>query len=273
MMKFKLLCLLAVIFFVFSERSYTDEFIIDEPPSGEKVKVPEQKSSYGVNSQGDGLKRIGSVPTPITFGKGEFYGEFSMYENGGIGTRFVVGIFDILEIGFTENIDHLIGSDSVGFNIPGAYLKLTILKNFRSFYWAIGFDSFGYGINASFVYPDGKCSTIYGFFTTFGWPYSFFGGKDFLSFGIRYPLLPVEAQNVSNSSLFLGLSISAPEYFSMGLTLENIYLSFDRGNRILPSLIFTLKPVREFIFNFILQYEFYSQRLNRILSIGYETKF
>ncbi|MGC8765329.1 MAG: hypothetical protein ACP5QT_05530 [Brevinematia bacterium] len=253
---------------------FGDEFIIDEPGTTSEVQQPlSQNKPSGERNYSKLIKKIGSAQTPETLSKGELSGEIGMYENGGINTRFAVGIFDIFEIGFTENFDSLIGSGTPIVNIPGAYMKLTILKNFKSIYWGIGFDSFAYGKNGSYQIDAEKYSTMYGVFTTFGWPYSFFGGSDFFIVGFRYPLLPVEAQNPTNSSLFLGLSFSAPDYFSLGITVENIFLSFDRGNRILPSLILTLKPVREFSFNFVFQYEFYSQRLNRILTVIYNTSF
>ncbi len=253
--------------------SFADEFIIDEPESTQSAqKSEETKNSGNMRNYSRLMKKIGAIQTPETFSKGELFGEIVMYEEGGINTRFVVGIFDIFEIGFTENFDALIGSGNPVVNIPGAYMKLTILRNFKSIYWAIGFDSFAYGKNGKYI-SDDRSSTVYGIFTTLGWPYSFFGGSDFFIFGLRYPLLPVEAQNPTNSSIYFGLSFSAIDYFSLGLTLENIYLSFDRSERILPSMIVTLKPVKEFSFSFVLQYEFYSQRINRILTVGYNTSF
>ncbi len=254
---------------------YSDDFIIDEPYSGEKTENTTREQTKvkttGKISQ-DTIKKIGSVQTPATYSKGEFYGELGMYENGGINTRFVVGIFDIFEIGFTENFDALIGSGDIVVHIPGAYMKLNILNNFRTFYWSIGFDNTAYGKNGTYFF-DNKSATMYCIFTTMGWSYSLFGGNDFFVFGLRYPLLPIEAQNPTNSSLFCGLSISAQKYFTFGLTLENLYLSFDRPNYILPSMILSLKPVSEFTFNVVFQYEFYSQRVNRILTVGYNTAF
>ncbi|MCX7821302.1 MAG: hypothetical protein N2258_06465 [Brevinematales bacterium] len=256
---------------------YSDDFIIDEPQSSSQPKKVEettkQKTKLNNVSSSRNLKKIGSVQTPITFSKGEFYGELGMYENGGINTRFVVGIFDIFEIGFTENLDNLIGSGDIVVNIPGAYMKLNILNNFKTFYWSIGFDNTAYGKNGTYFFENGKSATIYSIFTSMGWSYSLFGGSDFLVFGIRYPLLPIESQNPTNSSFFVGCSLSAANYFTLGLTFENIYLSFDRGDRVLPSIIFSLKPVEEFTFNFVFQYEFYSQRVNRILTVGYNTSF
>lgn len=265
------------ILLIFLSNIYADDFIIDEPqsstPQNKVEETPKQKPKLSRVNSSKTLKKIGSVQTPITFSKGEFYGELGMYENGGINTRFVVGIFDIFEIGFTENLDNLIGSGDIVVNIPGAYMKLNILNNFKTFYWAIGFDNTAYGKNGTYFFENGKSATIYSIFTTMGWSYSLFGGNDFFAFGVRYPLLPIEAQNPTNSSLFLGASLSAANYFTLGLTIENIYLSFDRGDRILPSLIFSLKPVEEFTFNFVFQYEFYSQRVNRILTVGYNTSF
>ena len=179
-----------------------------------------------------------------------------MYDGGGFNTRFQVGLFDIFDLGVSENFDGLIGSGDINVNIPGAAMKLTVLKDFYNFNWAVGFDSFAYGRNGTYYSTNNStnsASTIYGFYTVGGFRYSMFGGNDFFSFGLRFPLLPEGFRDIRNTSLFMAFTLSAQRYFSAGIGLENMYLSFDRGDRILPTLSLNLNPIPDFRCSLILQ--------------------
>jgi hypothetical protein len=139
----------------------------------------------------------------------------------------------------------------------------------------MGFDSFAYG-SAGTYYPTNSNespSTIYGFYSAIGWHYSAFGGNDVLTAGVRFPLLPAEEREFTNTSFFIGATFSAPQYFSVGVTVENIFIDFSRPAYLLPSLIFSLVPSPPFTISLVLQYDFSSSRLIRILSLSYETGF
>lgn len=269
--------IVALIFFLtLSVYSFGDDFVIDEPNSGSHNSQPSPPTTRSPSYSSDRvIQSIGSVPTPFSLSRSKVFGEFAMYDSGGITARFVVGLFDIIDIGLSENLDGLIGSGDVNVNIPSAFLKVTILKNINNFSWGFGFDTFAYGKNGTYYSTNTnvKPATIYGFYTSCAWNYSVFGGNDIFTIGLRSPLLPSDFRDIANSSLYLGATISAPNTFILGLTLENLYLSMNRGDRILPSVIFTLLPVPQFKFNFIVQYEFYSQKVNRIVSLGYENNF
>lgn len=254
--------------------AFADDFIIDEPggSSSPQPRPALPAPSYGMNRP----VSIGSVPTPNSPARGRFYGDTVLYETGGVHLRMVVGIFDVLGIGITENVDGLIGSGDVYLNIPGAYVKLQAIRNWNNFNLSLGFDSFAFGNGGSLVVSNTDSSrpyTIYGFYAVGGWPYSAFGGPDEFSFGFRIPLLPNEFRDIANTSLFFGATLMIPRYIGLGFTLENIYLTMDRPDRILPSVIVTFMPAPQFKASLILQYDFFLNRLNRILSVGTEAMF
>jgi hypothetical protein len=259
---------LFALIFLLTVRGFSDDFVIDEPNGSQAVRNP-VPSVPGFNR----LISIGSVPTPNSPAKGKFYGDCIMYDGGGVNVRLIVGIFDFLGIGITENIDGLIGSESVNLNIPGAYVKATLIKDWNHFNLALGFDNFAYGKNGSFLVTNSRPYSMYGFFATGGWHYSVFGGNDEFSFGLRIPLLPNEFRDITNTSLFLGMTASFPSFLSFGFTIENFYLTMNRFDQLLPSFIVTFAPAQQFKVSIILQYEIYTQRLNRILSLGYEELF
>lgn len=259
-----------IAFIFISSQVFADDFVIDEPNGSQPPRVNTPSPPiYGANR----LISIGSIPTPNGPVRGKFYGSCTMYDAGGVNFRLIVGIFDMLAIGITENIDGLIGSDNVNLNIPGAYVKLNIIRDLNNFNLAVGFDSFAHGRNGSFIVTNSRPYSMYGFYSAAGWHYSVFGGPDEFTFGVRIPLLPNEFRDITNTSAFAGATIIIPRVMMFGFTLENFYLTLNRFDQILPSLIVSFTPTPEFYVSVELQYEFSTQILNRILTLGYEALF
>jgi hypothetical protein len=215
-----------------------DEFVIDEPYSGlESTSTSEETS-------GDGrIPAIGSIPTPESFGRGEFAAQFNFYDGGGFQARFLVGIFDIFSLGVSENIDGLIGSSNVRLGIPGAYLKLSLFPQTEGFNAALGLDNFAFGRHGTYVSTNGDASTVYGVYASFGKSYTVFRTKNMFAFGLRFPLLPAAPEN-STKHFVLHRGDAGNAGIRFLFTLENLYLDFTRPEEILPSLIFTLSPFR-----------------------------
>lgn len=255
--------------FVLAGQLYADDFVIDEPQSSADKNRPAAQTSPAVKIS---AISVGSVPTTATLPRGSFLAETIFYDQGGLTTRIVVGIFDILSIGVSENFDKLIGNENVNVSIPGAYVKANLLDT-GNFGLAAGFDSFAIGRNGAVVLSNGFSTPSMGFYLSAGWNYRLFRGPDCFNFGFRVPLSPYELPTLSNSSLFIGSSLALSDQFELGATIENLYLDFQRFDRILPSAIVTFRPVEEFRVFVMLQYEFYSTRLNRILGLNYRAKF
>ena len=249
---------------------WAEDFVIDDPSMNTGSSAKKEKGP-DINHQP--VISIGSVPTTQNLPKGKFISEFIFYDGGGITSRFIVGIFDILSIGISENFDNLIGFNNVAFNMPGAYIKLLLLKDLAGFNLSCGFDSFAYGRNGSIQQTNGNNITIYGFYASLGMNFSFLGGNDSINLGYRMPLYPFNLTEISNSSLYLGTSIGIRDNIEIGFTVENFFLDFNRYDRILPSVIISFLPVQELKLFVLLQYEFYSSRLNRILGLNYQAQF
>lgn len=263
-MKYYILIILILLF----NNLWSIDFEIDDPI--EKKNPNKIKFQVGVPQT---PTYIGSVPTPETLSRGKFLGSITIYDKGGINGRLLVGIFEILDIGISENFDQLIGSGQVFVNIPSAYIKITFLKDNPIFGLAIGFDNFILGIDDDFIYGQELFSSTYGFWITSGWKYSIFGQNDITCFGIRIPLLPDRKRDITNTSVFLGTSVGLSKYLSLGLTVENIYFNILRFNKILPSLIINFVPSEWFIISLILQYNYDKNSINRIISLAYNNSF
>lgn len=242
--------------------AHSEEFIIDEPGS---YYSPQPKKA---SPSRDSLPYLGSLPTPDNFRQGQYYSEFLMYDQGGVGIRLNVGVFNILSIGVAENFDHVIGSEPIHVNLPSAYIRFSFWEPVNHLNYAFGFDSFAYGSNGSYTGPDGLSSTMYGFYFTLGKSYQVFSARNMFTAGLRVPLLPAGFRHITNSSVFLGATLGS-RVFKTGLTLENLYLNFSRPASILPSLLFRFSPIQGFEMGLTLQYQISDNRVNRIFNLSY----
>jgi hypothetical protein len=263
---------LALVFTGILNLHAADDFIIDEPnyvdPSASSAPSQSPETSPAVTR----IPFIGSVPTTDNLMRGDFLSQFSMYDNGGVNIRLLVGIFGMLSIGVSENFDGLIGADKITVNIPVAYIKFSLYEQSQWMNFSMGFDHFAYGHNGAYFDPNGISSSIYGFYANIGQNYYVFGEKNIFTFGIRIPLLPEGMRSMTNSTFFFGATLNT-RYLHFGITVENIYADFTRVEHILPSFIIAFVPIPSFQLGFTLQYEFFSLSFNRVLSLGYTAKF
>jgi len=270
--------ILTLVFCLFTLYVMADDFVIDEPGGGTSSSSsysPPQNETRQPRTDFSGYRfhSIGSVPSPYGLPRGCFDFGFTFYDSGGVNARFIVGIMDMITIGISENLDGLIGQGKVNVNIPGAYVKLNIIRDLNNFNWALGFDNFAYGKGGSYLSTNEIPSTIYGFYNVVGWGYSALGGNDVFTLGFRIPLLPAEVRNFTNTSLILGATMAIPKYITFAFTIENIYIDFTRSDSILPSFMAILSLSPPFKISLILQYDFTISQLNRILSLSYESCF
>ncbi len=258
-------------FFLVLAGSMWGEFVIDEP--GAQNTVPAARPVFGGGARGASLDMLGTLNTFDTLGRAVFGGKIVLYENGGFGLRFQVGIFDVLDIGISEGIENLIGVGNPQFFIPGAYAKLQIIKNLSGFHWAVGFDTFGYGRRALVRRENGTEDMLYGFYSVAGWKYRGWGSEDYIIFGVRFPLLPAEMRQIEALSLMGGISIHLGPYFFVSATLEHLYFSENYQNRLLPSLIAGFVPSENFELQVLFQYLSEENAFHRSLSLGYKARF
>lgn len=244
---------------------HADDFVIDEPGSSDhKSREP------GISRVLPGS--IGSVQTPATLARGRITGEFVFYDGGGIHTRLMVGLFDMLSIGVSENLGNVIGGQPLQFNIPGAYLEAGIIQS-GNFMLSAGFDSQAYGKKGMIAQTNGLAATIYGFFISAGWEFRLFKGRDMITVGLRYPLFPFEISTASNTSLCFGIQAALTDQLEAGFTLENLVFDMTRLSSSLPTLLLSYVPVPDFKLTVLFQYEFDTGSLNRILGLTWSAHF
>jgi len=248
------------------------EFIIDEP-NGSTSSPPVSRPVFDTPSRGNSLDMLGSVNTFDALGRGVFAGKIALYEHGGIGFRFQVGIFDILDIGISEGIQNVIGVGDPIFFIPGAYAKLQIIKNLSRFHWAVGFDTFGYGRHSVIRDAGGSQDLLYGFYTVAGWKFPTWGSEDYLVLGMRFPLMPTSMRRWEALSFMGGVSLHLGRYLFTSVTIEHIYFSREYWERILPSLIVGLTPSENFELQVLFEYLNEINAFHRSLTFGYKTRF
>jgi hypothetical protein len=250
------------------------EFIIDEPSSPGNNPQPQRASqSFFFSGGNQNLEFLGTVNTFDTLGKGTWSGKIFLYENGGFGFRFHVGIFDVLDIGISEGIENVIGMGNPEFFIPGAYAKLHIIKNLYHFNWTIGFDTFGYGERSLVVSSHGNRDMLYGFYTVCGWKWSGFGNNDYFLIGLRFPLLPTEMRRWDTVAAMAGVSFHLGQYFFVSATIEHLFFNTTLTNRVLPTLIAGFTPSQNFELQILFPYQSEANAFSRQLSLSYNSRF
>lgn len=249
------------------------EFIIDEPTSGNRGTKASSGSLFGGSGRGFDLDMLGTLNTFDTLGRGVFSGKIILSENGGFGLRLQVGIFDVLDIGISESIENVIGVGNPVFYVPGAYLKLHIIKNLGRFHWAVGFDTFGYGRRSFVMNENGTRDMLYGFYTVAGWKFSGLGGEDYLIFGVRAPLLPTSFRRWETISFMGGISFHLGQYFFLSATVEHVYVAQEYWNRTLPTLVVGFVPSANFELQLLFEYLSEVNAFHRSLLFGYKARF
>ncbi|MCX7882795.1 MAG: hypothetical protein N2314_06200 [Brevinematales bacterium] len=247
------------------------EFVIDEPGSG--GKSPSSPRAVFGEGGGFGIDMLGTVNTFDTLGRGVFAGKVALYEKGGFGFRFQVGIFDVLDIGISEGIENVIGVGNPEFFIPGAYAKLQIIKNLSRFHWAVGFDTFGYGRRSLVESESGTRDMLYGFYSVAGWKFWGLGSEDYVVLGLRVPLLPASMRRWEAVSLMGGVSMHLGKYFFLSATVEHVYFVQEYAQRLLPTLIVGFMPSENFELQVLFEYLSEVNAFHRSLIFGYRARF
>ncbi|MCD6413527.1 MAG: hypothetical protein J7L54_05225 [Elusimicrobia bacterium] len=94
----------------------------------------------------DNAERLIFVPKAGGLNYGEYNVNFRIYTGGGIVARCVFGVIQGLDVGFSWDIQNLIGTDVIRGRNPNLYLKLDIFRgNFVFPQISIGYDKQGYG--------------------------------------------------------------------------------------------------------------------------------
>jgi TolB-like protein len=237
------------------------------------VRRSEESAPRRINS-------IGSVQLPRTIPDGAIASRVVVYD-GGMDAGTSIGFFGSLSIGVSENLDGLLGNRDINPYIPSLSIKFNLINDINSFNLAVGYDEFAYGNKAVFtntVLSNGSVPglplTIQGFYLVTGWSFSLFGEADEWGVGVRFPVLPVEAIGLANTSLFAGAAVGMTRYFVLGVGVENIYIG-EPENDITGTFQFSFIPINDIDITIAVQVLPFAATptINRILSFGYEYAF
>ncbi len=163
------------------------------------------------------------TPNGLSLERGEYSLETYLYGSGGLFLKFGVGINSYINLGLTEYIDQLIGTNQAKPSLPNAYLKIRIpfflTKANSSLDLAFGFDALYKGSFSPFE------KKSYGAFSviTIGFPMfeNIFNSPHYFSVGLRMPLL----FELAEPDLFASLHIRFIEFFELASEIQNIHFS------------------------------------------------
>ncbi len=207
---------------------------------------------------------LGSMPLTRTLSPNDLSYKFVVY-NEGIGMQVSYGIFNSVSIGLSENINHLVGSGSPYFFLPGLHLKWAMVDEVGNFSWTHGFDVFELGETST---NNNVHFSSQGLYSVIGMNLRVFSKRDQISIGYRFPILPTDTISVSNSSLFTGIHFGIGDVLTVGASIEDIFVSFSRLNEVKPSLIFSLTPSSFMDISVILNYQ--NGNFTRLLTVEYQ---
>lgn len=211
------------------------------------------------------------IDTPKTYTsyKGELHFDFTMYDRGGILGSAVLSISDYAFLGVYFDVGQMIGSEEMEWEQPGVLARFLLSDGSRIFPpLAVGYSYFTKG-EVNKVSGD----TVNGFYIVSSLRYYLFGFEQGLSYGFRYPIIPLDFSKPENLSLFLGTDLSFSPSFGMKGEIENVYFSEDRWDEIFYNFSFDFY-VAEFIsFSLEFKYSPSIDRMVRLLRIGYMTQF
>lgn len=105
----------------------------------------------GANFEGmDTTERLIFIPTAGGINYGEYNVNFRIYKNGGILTRTVFGVLQGFNVGFSWDVEKLIGSETAKGRDPNLYLKMDLFSGNYTFpKVSLGYDRQGYEWNES----------------------------------------------------------------------------------------------------------------------------
>ncbi len=248
--------------------AYADDFmVIDEPTDAytqvDHTDVPEVR--------GSGIE-VGSVDTSDQPARGSMISEVNFYENGGVESRVVVGIFDLFSIGVSEKVDALIGSSMPVLNIPAAFLKFSLFPTARPLNLALGFNRFAYGQNGNVDVDGNNIGTQYGMFLSSSVGYTLFELPHLTTLGLRMPLLPNSFRGTQNISMVFATQLRW-KWFEIGLTLENLYFDVTRLDQSVVSAIVSFHLIESLTVEGVFVGELDGGGIHRLLNVKYTMQF
>jgi len=213
------------------------------------------------------LHTLGNIPLTKILKNSKISYDFYIYANG-ILNSFKISLFNFMSIGISENINNLIGYKLPEFFIPNLHFKLNIIDNINSFSWSIGYDNFN--IYENYNLSNNLPIILQGIYTVFGWNFNFITVNNQFNLGYKFPVLPLDKSNITNSTIYLSFLLGLTDNLYFGLNIDNFYINFTRFEFITPSIILLWLPYYNFSISLIFNYNFQNFYLDKILKLEYQ---
>jgi len=209
------------------------------------------------------------TPKAYTSYKGDLKFDFFMYDNGGVLGSTTLAITDYIFLGVYFDAGQLIGSEEVKINQPGVLARFLISDGTGYIPpIAVGYSYFMKG-DVSKV----NDVIVNGIYIVSSQNYFLFGNEQNLSYGIRYPIIPLDYSHPENITLFVGTDISISPEFSIKGEIENIHLLKSRGAETFCNFSVDYNIGDLIALSLEFKYSTSINRVARLLRIGYATQF
>jgi len=211
------------------------------------------------------------IDTPKTYTsyKGEVHFDFTMYDMGGILTGATLGLSDSFLLGVYLDVGRLIGSDEAQVNQPGVLARF-LLSDGSGFLPPIAI-GYSYFMKGEVSKVNGV--TVSGLYAVGSAPFFLLRSEQSFTYGVRYPIVPVDYSKPENSSVFFGVDLELSPSFGIKAEIENLRFSDEWWRETFYNLAFGFNIVDVLALSLELKYSPSIDRIIRLLSIGYTTQF
>ena len=209
------------------------------------------------------------VPKAYTGYRGDLYFNFTVYDDGGILTNGMLSITDWALLGIYFDVGNFIGSGAMYFNQPGVLARFLLSDGSGAVpAIALGYSYFmtGEGGKVNGTIVNGAYFVVSHYFFLFRMEQN-------LSWGLRYPIIPIDYARPENMTFFIGTDVELSPMFSLKGEIENIHFVEGRWSENFYNLAFDFNVVDFLSIMLELKYSPSIDSVERILSIGYSTQF
>jgi hypothetical protein len=225
-------------------------------------------AATGLNA---GIYDLNIIDTPKAYTgyRGDLHFDFTVYDDGGILTSGILTIADWAFLGIYFDVGKFIGSGPMSFNQPGVLARFLLSDGAGTLpAIAVGYSYFLKG-------GEGKVddTVVAGPYAVVSHYYFLFRAEQNLSWGFRYPLIPISYSAPENITLFIGTDIELSPGFSLKGEIENVHFVKGRWQENYYNIGFDFNVIDLLSIMFELKYSPSVDVLERNLTIGYFTQF
>ena len=218
-----------------------------------------------------GMYDVDIIDTPKAYTgyRSDLHFDFTVYNGGGILTSGVLSITDWMFLGVYFDVGNFIGSEEMRFNQPGVMARFLLSDGSGTLpAVAMGYSYFMKGEGGK---VDG--TIVNGPYLVVSHNYFLFRAEQNLSWGLRYPVIPIQYSSPENITFFVGTDIELSPGFSMKGEIENLHFVQGRWEENFYNLAFDFNVID--LLSIMLEFKYSPSiaKLERNLTIGYYTQF